>query len=106
MKKSISDFSNKAIAILLDSKIPGSTSGGGTGIVFDWNIADQLNIPILLAGGLNENNVLEALKKTNVIGVDVSSGVEVEKMPGLKDQNLMTRFITNAIQGNIKNEKL
>ncbi len=101
LNNSIKEFSNNAIAILLDSKIPGSASGGGTGIVFDWDIADQLNIPILLAGGLNENNVLEALKKKNVVGVDVSSGVEVDKTPGIKDQSLMSRFITNAIQGTV-----
>ena len=49
LKTEIELFSGKAMAILLDSRVPG-TAGGGTGAVFDWSIAGKLNIPVMLAG--------------------------------------------------------
>ena len=49
LKSEIELFSGKALAILLDSRVPG-TAGGGTGAVFDWSIAGKLNIPVMLAG--------------------------------------------------------
>lgn len=52
LKTEIELFSGKAMAILLDSRVPG-TAGGGTGAVFDWSIAGKLNIPVMLAGNKN-----------------------------------------------------
>ena len=49
LKTEIELFAGKALAILLDSRVPG-TAGGGTGAVFDWSIAGKLNIPVMLAG--------------------------------------------------------
>jgi phosphoribosylanthranilate isomerase len=57
LKSEIELFSGKALAILLDSRVPG-TAGGGTGAVFDWSIAGKLNIPVMLAG---DENVLSFL---------------------------------------------
>jgi phosphoribosylanthranilate isomerase len=58
--------------LLLDHK------GGGTGEVFDWNhIGIGLKKPFFLAGGLNPENVAEAIKKIAPYAVDVSSGVEI-----------------------------
>lgn len=65
---------------------------GGTGKTFDWNILKDIkfDIPIILAGGLNADNVTEALKIINPFAVDVSSGVETE---GYKDFNKIELFI-------------
>lgn len=70
--------------------------GGGTGIPFDWSLLNELPVPrgkIILAGGLNEKNVAEAIKKIRPAIVDVSSGVETE---GLKDLKKITAFINKA----------
>lgn len=77
-------------AMVLDSSVKGTE--GGTGINFEWNIIPRLNInkKLILAGGLNINNLEEALKKVKPYAVDVSSGVETE---GVKDFNKIKRFI-------------
>jgi len=69
---------------------------GGTGARADWDIAAQIarEFPILLAGGLNVNNVAEAIRAVQPWGVDVSSGVE--RAPGLKDHNQVRQFIHKA----------
>src|SRR5262249_40045833 len=76
---------------LLDSYAPGQT--GGTGQVFDWNQAYGANAfgSIVIAGGLNPENVSEAVSKLHPFAVDVSSGVE--SAPGKKDYDKMQRFI-------------
>ena len=95
--KSIDLFSGKASLILFDSKIPGS-KGGGTGLTFDWEVVNKLNnIPVLLAGGLTVENVHEAIKENEtVIGVDVSSGIELSGQPGVKDIPKMKLFIERS----------
>ena len=66
---------------------------GGTGRVFDWNQAYGANAFgwIILAGGLNPENVEEAVSRLHPFAVDVSSGVE--SSPGRKDYEKMRRFI-------------
>lgn len=77
-------------AVLIDAPHPGS------GEVFDWSLADTMPIGLrmLLAGGLNPENVADAIATVRPWGVDVASGVESE--PGRKDPAKMRRFIQNA----------
>ncbi len=84
-----------ASAILLDT--PSDKERGGTGLTFDWNIIpENLSKPYILAGGLNESNILEAITMCNPYAVDVCSGIEAS--PGVKDHLKMSRFI-KAIWG-------
>ena len=65
---------------------------GGTGQTFDWNLARKtLSLPVVLAGGLNADNVGAAVRTVRPAAVDVSGGVERE--PGVKDHDRMKRFI-------------
>ncbi|HLZ08497.1 MAG TPA: phosphoribosylanthranilate isomerase [Chloroflexota bacterium] len=70
-------------------------SYGGTGIRFDWQLAQDLTrrFPIFLAGGLTESNVAEAIRIGRPAGVDVSSGVETD---GTKDSAKITAFVAAA----------
>ena len=63
---------------LLDSRVEGKY--GGTGITFDWGLAQQVarEFPVIIAGGLNPENVARAIEIAMPWGVDVSSGVETE----------------------------
>jgi len=71
-----------ATGLLLDSFE--EDSFGGTGKTFDWSlIKDKINLPIILAGGLNKDNVIKAIKMTQPYAIDISSGVESKK--GIKD---------------------
>lgn len=69
---------------------------GGTGKVFDWNSIRGAGKQkrIFLSGGLNPENVAEAIRIVNPFAVDVSSGVEIE--PGVKDKVKMQEFIDKA----------
>jgi phosphoribosylanthranilate isomerase len=79
-----------AKALLLDSH--GGDVIGGSGRRFDWNkIPQQIDKPIILAGGLDPQNIAEAVGQVRPYGVDVSSGVEVAK--GIKDRDLMADFM-------------
>lgn len=65
-------------------------SGAGTGTVFDWTLISRLERAYFLAGGLDPENVSEAIKELHPFAVDVSSGIETD---GLKDQTKMAAFI-------------
>lgn len=80
--------------ILLDAYVPGEP--GGTGARFDWSLAEALakTRQVTLAGGLNPDNVAEAVARVQPFCVDVASGVE--SAPGRKDPNLVNRFVTAA----------
>ncbi|MEK4382534.1 hypothetical protein NSS70_11880 [Aeribacillus sp. FSL K6-2848] len=72
---------------------PGTKFAGGSGKIFDWTLLDQLSIPkekVILAGGLNPNNVKDAVERVKPFGVDVSSGVEQN---GRKNSELIKQFI-------------
>ncbi len=85
---------SSASAILLDSYNP--STYGGTGEAFDWSLACvDISLPIILAGGLNEENVSMAIKQVKPYAVDASSGVE--SAPGVKDIDKIIAFIRNTI---------
>jgi phosphoribosylanthranilate isomerase len=81
-------------AVLLDASVPGMY--GGTGQTAPWPLLAGLSvdIPVILAGGLNADNVAEAVRTVHPYGVDVASGVEAS--PGRKDHDKMARFIAAA----------
>jgi phosphoribosylanthranilate isomerase len=83
-----------AAGILVDSHEPGGL--GGTGKALDWSRIKAGAKPLILAGGLNPQNVAAAVQLTRPWAVDVSSGVEVS--PGIKDADLIKRFIEEAKQ--------
>ena len=66
---------------------------GGTGRSFDWGLVNglRLNRPLILAGGLNPDNIGQALRAVRPYGVDVNSGVEAR--PGIKEHGLIYAFI-------------
>ncbi|MDK1376037.1 MULTISPECIES: phosphoribosylanthranilate isomerase [unclassified Sinorhizobium] len=78
---------------LFDAKPPvGSDLPGGNGVSFDWRLLDALDggVDYMLSGGLNANNIGEALALTGARAIDTSSGVE--SAPGVKDLELMEAF--------------
>ena len=82
---------------MLDAWVEGRE--GGTGKTFDWTLAQKakaMGIPIMLAGGLNPDNVKEAVNATDADGVDAASGVEKDGHPRRKDINKMKLFISRA----------
>lgn len=64
---------------------------GGTGKTFDWSLLSSLDRRYFIAGGLNPENINQAILTTNAAGFDVSSGIE--KSHGKKDYEKMSRFI-------------
>ena len=87
-----------ASAVLLDAWHP--ELKGGTGHSFDWAQFPKLDIPLILAGGLKPDNIEDAIQTTGAYAVDVSGGVESAK--GIKDQQLIERFMQGVHRGSAK----
>lgn len=86
--------------ILYDAKTPpGAALPGGMGLRFDWTLLDGFAHPLpwALSGGLDAGNVGEAIKRTGVRLVDVSSGVE--EAPGVKDVAKIAAFLAAVARG-------
>jgi phosphoribosylanthranilate isomerase len=81
------------VAFLLDAYSP--KGAGGTGEKVDWTLASEINmsVAVMLAGGLSPENVAEAIALVRPLGVDVSSGVEIE---GRKSAARIREFVTAA----------
>lgn len=83
-----------AAGILLDTY---SKEGGGSGQTFDWSlIPEDVSVPLILAGGLNPENVASAVEAVKPYAVDVSSGVESE--PAVKDHKKIEQFIKEVLR--------
>ena len=90
-------YFGKAALILYDAKAPETLKDalpGGNGISFDWNLLGGVEGLFMLSGGLSPENVAEAIAMTGAPIVDVSSGVE--SAPGIKDADLIRKFIERA----------
>lgn len=84
--------------LLLDAYMPGVP--GGTGETFNWDlIPPQVAGRIVLAGGLNPNNVGDAIRRVRPYAVDVSGGVEAQK--GIKDPQKIKAFIEEVRRAEI-----
>ena len=92
-------------AILLDSGRPGQR--GGTGLPFDWEaalpIVERIKavLPVIIAGGLNVDNVAQAVRLFDPYGVDVVSGVERET--GKKDEAKLRSFVAAVRETRVNN---
>jgi phosphoribosylanthranilate isomerase len=89
-----------ADALVLEAKPPpDATRPGGNAVRFDWTLTKNWRAPgpWLLAGGLDPDNVADAIRRSGAEAVDVSSGVERTK--GVKDPDLIRAFIRNARAG-------
>ncbi len=97
IKKSISESSSvpdcvnnySADYYLLDS-------GMGSGSSFNWDLITDTNKPIFLAGGLDCENISEALKKVKPYAVDVSSGIETDKVKDLEKMRSFMNLVKTA----------
>jgi phosphoribosylanthranilate isomerase len=92
-------------AILIDSRAQGRL--GGTGVVHDWELSKRVKrvippTPLILAGGLNPDNVQDAIRTIEPYAVDVSTGVELS--PGVKDPDKVSAFIKKAQEAWIRDD--
>ncbi len=89
-------YADVADAVLVDST--GEDGGGGTGETHDWGqtatLRDEIETPLILAGGLTPENVREAVETVEPFGVDTASGVE--QTGGQKDPTAVSEFVQNA----------
>lgn len=91
----IPKYKGMVSGILLDTRV--KDIEGGTGKTFDWGLATKAkenDIPLVLAGGINEANLNKAVQIVNPYAIDVSSSIESE--PGKKDYNKMNSIIELA----------
>lgn len=97
----VNEHSNWIDAYITDTFDPSTGASGATGKTHDWNISREViklsPKPVILAGGLNPNNVREAIIAVKPAGVDVHTGVEGKD--GRKDFDLVKRFIDEAKKG-------
>ena len=89
----IQKYVGSAHAILLDTGVKGKTQPG---LSFNWDLATELqsHYPILVAGGLNPNNVADAIQIIGPWRGDVSSGLENEK--GIRDHSKILKFMESV----------
>jgi phosphoribosylanthranilate isomerase len=91
------EYAEVADRLIFDARAPrDATRPGGLGKPFDWGLLRNLDprVPFMLSGGLNPDNVAEAIAITHAGGVDVSSGVE--RALGEKDPDLIRAFVRAA----------
>jgi phosphoribosylanthranilate isomerase len=92
MLSTLASYRGRVGALLFDAY--SETKRGGTGAPCNWNLAikgKEPNIPVILSGGLNPDNIQAAVLDVRPFGVDVSSGIE--DAPGRKNPDLMRAFM-------------
>lgn len=90
---------SSASALLVDTFQAGVP--GGTGVSFDWSrLPADLSKPLILAGGLNPDNVAQAIIQARPYAVDVSSGVEAAK--GIKDAEKIAAFMRGVVKADVE----
>lgn len=96
--KAADAYIDAADMLLYDAKAPDEYAAlpGGNGVAFDWTLLDGLRrpLPVMLSGGLDADNVAEAIRRVAPDAVDVSSGVE--RAPGEKDAGKIAAFVKRA----------
>ena len=95
--RNLAAYEAAADILLLDAKAPpGADRPGGNGVAFDWSLLAGFDarLDIVLSGGLDPVNVADAVARTGVTAVDVSSGVE--SAPGVKDPDKIAAFVAAA----------
>jgi phosphoribosylanthranilate isomerase len=99
------DYQGKADMIMLDSDGPPPSKKlygfiGGTGLTHDWKLSARIvrmvRSPVILAGGLNLNNVAEAVEEVKPWGVDAASSLDLPGTRGKKDIDKVRRFVRLA----------
>lgn len=93
----LAEYGRVADQLLVDAKPPkGAVLPGGNGLSFDWTLLSgrRWPVPWMLAGGLTDQNVAEALRRTGARQVDASSGLE--SAPGVKDPARIAAFCAAA----------
>lgn len=90
-KEDFEGYNAVVSGFLLDTYVEGQK--GGTGEIFDWTLVEKLKLqrPVILAGGLRPENVVEAIRMVRPFAVDVNSGIETS--PGIKDHKKLRAFI-------------
>jgi phosphoribosylanthranilate isomerase len=93
--RQVGEHSGIADALLLDTVMEGKI--GGTGMPHNWEVSSEIvlhaGMPVILAGGLNPENVRDAVRNVRPYAVDAASGVETD---GKKDEKKIIDFIKNA----------
>jgi len=101
LKKTVNSLSDWVDIFITDSFNPQTGASGATGMTHDWTISRTLielsPKPVILAGGLNPQNVREAILMTKPAGVDVHTGIE--GADGRKDPILTKKFIDECTEG-------
>ncbi len=87
-------YNDAVQGFLLDTYVKGQA--GGTGATFDWRVIETLDLqrPVILAGGLEPDNILDAVRAVRPYGIDVNSGVE--RSPGIKDHAKLRALIAGV----------
>ncbi len=96
--KTLTELESHVDAFITDTYDPQTGASGATGKTHDWEISKRFielsSKPIILAGGLNPDNVYDAIIKVKPAGVDVHTGVE--NSSGRKDKKLVVKFIEQS----------
>lgn len=97
-------FQYNAAAILVDSRDAGLY--GGTGKTANWDLALKIKSkkPLILSGGLNEDNVGEAMEKVAPLALDINSGVEIK--PGKKDHKKLAKIFDVIHRADVERQKM